>query len=32
MEFRILALRVSGNGGDSALGVRVLKTRKIDRW
>jgi hypothetical protein len=28
----ISAFRESGNGGDSALGARVSKTRKSDKW
>jgi hypothetical protein len=32
MEFWISALRVSRNGGGSALGARDPKSRKSDRW
>jgi hypothetical protein len=31
-SFGISTLRVSGNGGDNALGSRVPKTRQSDRW
>jgi hypothetical protein len=32
VEFRISALQVLGNEGGSALGLRVPKSEKSDRW